>query len=87
MSRWLSSVMSGLISQPEGVSARMDLTPERKAYIDSLSYEVLLDRWRHAPSGDPLFQGETGAYWQKRMSDLRAAGADHVGASKEIGWQ
>lgn len=64
----------------------MDLTPENKAYIDKLGYEELLRRWRFAPVGDPWFRGETGAYWGERMAKLRAEGADHVGASKRIGW-
>jgi hypothetical protein len=65
----------------------MDLTAENKAHIDNLSYEGLLRHWRFAPLGDPWFQGETAAYWSKRMSELRAQGADHVGASKKIGWE
>lgn len=58
----------------------MNLTPENKAKIDSRSYEQLLGLWRFAPLGDPWFQGETGEYWSKRMSD-------HVGASKHLGWE
>lgn len=65
----------------------MDLTPERKKYIDGLHYEGLLSRWRFAPIGDQMFQGETGEYWGERMKQLRASGADHVGASKQIGWR
>ncbi len=64
----------------------MDLTPENKATIDRMSYENLLSRWRFAPVGDPWFQGETGDYWSERMRELREQGADHVGASKKIGW-
>jgi len=64
----------------------MDLTPENKAYIDDLSYDELLRRWRFTLSGDPWFQGESGDYWSERMSELRAVGADHVGASKRVGW-
>ena len=63
----------------------MDLTPENKTKIDAMSYEALLRRWRHAPTGDPWFQGETGRYWSDRMAELRNKGADHVGASKRIG--
>lgn len=63
-----------------------DLTPKNKAYIDGLSYEGLLSHWRFAPVGDPWFQGETGEYWSKRMAELRDAGADHIGASKRLGW-
>ena len=64
----------------------MQLTPENKEHIDSLYYEDLLKHWRFAPVGDPWFQGETGEYWGKRMAELRTQGADHVGASKRIGW-
>lgn len=66
----------------------MTLTPENKAHIDGMTYECLLSRWRFAPAGDPWFQGETGAYWGARMSEMRskdAAGA--VAASKNIGWE
>ena len=65
----------------------MTLTPENKAYIDGLSYEGLLGKWRHAPAGDAWFQGETGEYWGKRMAEVRDSGTvDHVAASKKIGW-
>jgi hypothetical protein len=33
------------------------------------------------------FQGETGDYWSKRMSELREQGVDHVAASKAVGWE
>ena len=66
----------------------MKLTPENKKYIDSLSYESLLRRWRFGPVGDKWFQDETGDYWGQRMAELRdkdPAGA--VSASKTIGWE
>ena len=65
----------------------MELNEKNKAYIDRLSYGQLLSRWRFAPIGDPWFQGETGKYWAKRMQELREQGADHVAASKAIGWE
>lgn len=64
----------------------MDLTPKNKEAIDGMSYESLLAKWRFAPVGDPWLQGETGDYWSKRMKELKNQGADHVGASKQIGW-
>jgi len=64
----------------------MDLTLENKKHIDSLSYEGLLRSWRKTPSGNEWFQGETGIYWSNRMNELVAKGADHVAASKRIGW-
>jgi len=65
----------------------MDLTPENKKHIDAMSYEGLLSRWRNAPAGELWFQGETGAYWKKRMAEKRDADpAGAVAASKSIGW-
>jgi len=64
----------------------MDLTSENKKKIDKMSYTQLLSAWRFAPVGSPWFQGETGDYWGKRMRELRDQGADHVAASKTIGW-
>ena len=64
----------------------MKLTPENKEKIDSFSYTELLRRWRFSESGDKWFQGETGRYWGDRMATLRKEGANHVDASKEIGW-
>lgn len=65
----------------------MKLTPKRKAAIDGMSYLQLLERWRFASIGDPWFQGETGEYWGKRMSELRKQDeAAHVAASKTLGW-
>lgn len=66
----------------------MKLTNENKAYIDGLSYEQLLRRWRFTPVGDKWFQDETGTYWGKRMAELRTQdNARHVSASKSIGWE
>lgn len=67
----------------------MKLTQELKATIDAKTYEQLLSRWRNAPIGDKMFQGESGDYWAQRMQDLRSqpGGNDiHVSASKSIGW-
>ncbi len=65
----------------------MKLTKENKEYIDSLSYEYLLSRWRFAACGDVWFQGETGTYWGERIAELRSGNnAMHVAASKSIGW-
>ena len=62
----------------------MKLTPENKKEIDAKSYESLLTSWRNSPSGNPWFEGETGQYWKKRMSELRET-VDHVEISKKIG--
>lgn len=65
----------------------MELTPENKAHIDSLSIRQLLGYWRSAPAGDPWFQGETGEYWEQRMGEKRAENNDaYVRASKDLGW-
>lgn len=59
---------------------------ERKEWIDSASYEELLRRWRHAPVGDPMFQGEVGNHYKDVMHRRRDEEPDGgVGASKRIG--
>jgi len=63
------------------------MTPETKAHIDTLSYEQLLEQLRFDPAGHPRWQGEEGNYRMDRMRLLREQGADHVGASKRLGWE
>ncbi len=62
---------------------------ETKQWIDNASYEQLLSRWRFGPDGDPMFQGETGKYYEEVMSQKRKEGGDeaHTRASKSIGWK
>ena len=63
------------------------MTPEQKSWIDGASYEELLRKWRFAPSGEPMFQGDTGDYYQKVMNEKKSADqAGAVAASKSIGW-
>lgn len=67
----------------------MILTEALQREIDALSYVELLRRWRFAPTGDQMFQGESGDYFARRMAQLRAepGGQDkHTSASKAIGW-
>lgn len=64
----------------------MDSTQETKAYIDRLTYDQLLERWRFTPAGDPWMMGATGAYWRERMAELERQGVDRVAASKRIGF-
>ena len=65
----------------------MDLTPEIKQKIDNMGICDLLSKWRFAPLGDPIFQGETCEYWSKRMNELREQDpALYTRASKELGW-
>lgn len=66
----------------------MAITPELKAEIDKMTYYELLSKWRHAPLGDPLLQGESGDYFAARIKEVRAniSDADKVAASKSVGW-
>lgn len=61
------------------------MTDEQKKWIDTASYEDLLNHWRFAPVGDPFFAGDTGSYYIKVMNEKKKE-ADHVKASKKIGW-
>lgn len=64
------------------------MTEEEKRWIDNASYEDLLRKWRFAPSGNPMFQGDTGAHYLSVMSQKRAeVGNDEATrVSKLIGW-
>jgi len=61
---------------------------EMKKWIDGASYRQLLSKWRFAPAGNPFFQGEVGDYYSEVMARKRSevGDAEHVAASKSIGW-
>jgi len=61
---------------------------EMKHWRDNASYEQLLRKWHFASIGDPFFQGEIGDYYSKVMRQKRGevGNAEHVRASKSIGW-
>lgn len=64
------------------------MTDEQKRWIDKADYEELLQRWRFAPVGNPLFQGDTGEYYRKIMTKKKQqiCVSARVQASKAIGW-
>ncbi len=64
------------------------MTPDQKAWIDGVSYEDLLWKWRFAEFGDPLLQGETGKYYAKVFFAMReeVGPAEHTRVSKKVGW-
>jgi len=66
------------------------MTPEQQAWVDSATYKQLLQHWRFAPVGDPMFSDlDAGEYFANRMRELRSlpgGGGAHIRASKEIGW-
>lgn len=64
----------------------MKLTHDLKTEIDKKSMVELLERVRNAPIGDSMFQGESGDYWLKRLSELRVTKGPAVwtAASKSI---
>lgn len=69
------------------LSTDQNIPSNMKAWIDNASYEQLLFKWRNAPVGDPWFQGAVGDYYLRIMSERRNADpAEHVRASKSIGW-
>ena len=54
------------------------MTPEQKEWIDTASHEDLLRKWRNVDLGDPIFQGECGAYFTRIMYDrIQADPAEH----------
>ena len=63
------------------------MTPDQKAWIDGASHYTLLAKWRFAPAGEPIFQGEAGDYYKKIMAERRDADPGQaVENSKAIGW-
>ena len=64
----------------------MQLTPERKERLDSMSLEELLRMWRFAPLGDPWMEGETGNYALERMKELKKQENWSL-VSKRVGWE
>ena len=66
------------------------MTPEQKKWIDDATYEMMLERVRYAPIGDPLFVRGTDAceHFYTRYAQLRkeVGDAGHTAASKRIGW-
>lgn len=65
------------------------MTDEQREWIDNATYEQLLHKHRHEPSGSQWFRGETGVYFESVLLEKRAqAGVDgHVAASKAVGWE
>ena len=61
------------------------MNEQTKKWIDNASYQDLLAKWRFAPIGDPMLQGEIGEYYSKVMFAKRYE-CDHVQASKNVGW-
>jgi hypothetical protein len=59
------------------------MTEEMKQRIDAMTREEMAHHWRFAPSGDPMFQGDTGEYFSKRFKEL---GGFSPAISKNIGW-
>lgn len=59
------------------------MTPEMKARIDAMSQEEMARRWRFAPVGDQMFQGEAGDYFRERFLAL---GGMTPEISKRMGW-
>ncbi len=62
-----------------------DATKDR---IDAMGYEEMLRLWRNAAVGHPMFMGDTGSYFSKRMAEKRDEAGDGaaVSASKSVGW-
>jgi zona occludens toxin (predicted ATPase) len=67
----------------------MNYTEKMKEIIDKMDYETMLGKWRYAPVGDPMFTGEVGDYFTKRMREFQDQKTDveKVTASKNVGWE
>ena len=59
------------------------MTDDQKKNIDNMSQYDLCRIWRFAKVGEPLLQGDTGAYFAKVMNEK---GGFTPGISKQLGW-
>ena len=55
-----------------------------KSEIDKMGHYELCSKWRFAPSGDPLLQGEVGIYFKDRL--FKHLGGFIPSISKSLGW-
>lgn len=64
------------------------MTAKTKKIIDDMSYNKMLSLWRNSPSGNSMFEGETGEYFSKVMHEKKVniGSAAHTQASKNVGW-
>jgi hypothetical protein len=55
-----------------------------RAMIDAMTREEMCRKWRFAPPGDVMFEGQLGAYFQRRLKKL---GGFTPEISKKIGYK
>lgn len=65
------------------------MTAQTRIRIDKMTYAEMLRQVRYSPAGDPMFLGETGAYFYQIFAEKRNAVSheNRVRISKEIGWK
>lgn len=59
------------------------MTPEQKKQIDDMSQYQMARIWRFAPSGEPLLQGDVGAYFTE---SFKSKGFFTPAISMALGW-
>lgn len=62
----------------------MKLTSELKEQIDKMSHYEMCYKWRFSASGDSMFEGETGEYFEKRLFEHHGGFTPAI--SKSLGW-
>ena len=67
----------------------MELTVEVIKTIEKMSYEQMLKKHRFAPSGDPMFEGDSGWLFSKNMEikKMELSHDERVRISKKVGWE
>lgn len=61
-----------------------NMNKDLKDKIDNMSQMTMAWKWRFAPSGDPMFQGEVGDYFDKVFKEKGGMTSE---ISKAIGWK
>ena len=60
------------------------MTEKEKKEIDAMSHFEMCRLWRFGASGNPLFTGETGEYFEKRL--FGHFGGFNSVISNQLGW-
>ena len=60
------------------------MTESKMRYIDSLSYEELLEKVNMAPPLDPWLSGATGEYMRERLFELMPGGRGGSEVSEKV---
>jgi len=60
------------------------MTDDEKKQIDEMPQYEMCKRWRYDTNNHPLFQGDTGKYFEKVLFEKKGGFTPEI--SRELGW-